>query len=541
MASAVARPGRYDAIIIGAGHNGLTAAAYLAMAGRRVLMLERRDVVGGCAVTEEVDPELAPGCRVSTASYIASMLRPTIIRDLKLEAHGLKMVACDPSVQAAFSDDDVVAWWPDKARMRAELERIAPRDVGTFFATETELKRLAAYLQPFFLEAPPDVHLTGLGRLPEMWRLYRRFKGLRGDDISGLIRFLTGSLGDFLDRRFESDKLKRLILSNSLYGKHGGPYQPGTAMGLLFHLLSGGDAEQQAWQGHVIGGMGAITRAMRSACETLGVAIRTSAEVAKINSHGGVANGVTLASGESIDAELIVSNADPKRTFLGLVEANELPDEFRHDVADIRMNGPAGKVNFVLSEEPRVNGMPADRSKAQRSLFTLIPTLQEAEDNYNSCRRGELPERLWVDCVLASNVDDTLAPAGRHMLTCFVQYLPWQLRDGNWQAQRELLGDRVTQLIGQYAPNVPGAVIARRVYTPLDLEQTFGITEGNIFHGDISLEQMFFMRPLPRWAHYRTPIRNLYLCGAGTHPGGGVTGAPGYNAAHVILKSARRQ
>jgi phytoene dehydrogenase-like protein len=541
MASAVARPGRYDAIIIGAGHNGLTAAAYLAMAGRRVLMLERRDVVGGCAVTEEVDPELAPGCRVSTASYIASMLRPTIIRDLKLEAHGLKMVACDPSVQAAFSDDDVVAWWPDEARMRAELERIAPRDVGTFFATETELKRLAAYLQPFFLEAPPDVHLTGLGRLPEMWRLYRRFKGLRGDDISGLIRFLTGSLGDFLDRRFESDKLKRLILSNSLYGKHGGPYQPGTAMGLLFHLLSGGDAEQQAWQGHVIGGMGAITRAMRSACETLGVAIRTSAEVAKINSHGGVANGVTLASGESIDAELIVSNADPKRTFLGLVEANELPDEFRHDVADIRMNGPAGKVNFVLSEEPRVNGMPADRSKAQRSLFTLIPTLQEAEDNYNSCRRGELPERLWVDCVLASNVDDTLAPAGRHMLTCFVQFLPWKLHAGSWANERELLGDRVTQLIGQYAPNVPASVIARRVYTPLDLEQTFGITEGNIFHGDISLEQMFFMRPLPRWAHYRTPIRNLYLCGAGTHPGGGVTGAPGYNAAHVILKSARRQ
>ncbi|MDA1062750.1 MAG: NAD(P)/FAD-dependent oxidoreductase [Proteobacteria bacterium] len=541
MARVETRPGRYDAIIIGAGHNGLTAAAYLAMAGRRVLMLERRNVVGGCAVTEEVDAELAPGCRVSTASYIASMLRPTIIRDLKLEAHGLKMLACDPSVQAAFSDNDVVAWWPDEPRMRDELARIAPNDVETFFATDVELKRLAAYLQPFFLEAPPDVHLTGLRQLPEMWRLYRRFKGLTGDDMSGLIRFLTGSLGDFLDRRFESDKLKRLILSNSLYGKHGGPYQPGTAMGLLFHLLSGGDANQQAWQGHVIGGMGAITQAMRSAAEELGVEIRTNAEVARINTHDSVASGVTLVSGESIDATLVVSNADPKRTFLGLVEASELPDEFRRDVADIRMDGPAGKVNFVLSEEPRVNGMPAERSKAQRSLFTLIPTLQEAEDNYNSCRRGDLPDRLWVDCVLASNVDSTLAPEGRHMLTCFVQYLPWQLREGSWETKRELLGDRVTQLIGQFASNVPASVIARRVYTPLDLEQTFGITEGNIFHGDISLEQMFFMRPLPRWAHYRTPIKNLYLCGAGTHPGGGVTGAPGYNAAHTILRSSRRQ
>jgi phytoene dehydrogenase-like protein len=374
-----------------------------------------------------------------------------------------------------------------------------------------------------------------------MWRLYRRFKGLTGDDISGLIRFLTGSLGDFLDRRFESDKLKRLILSNSLYGKHGGPYQPGTAMGLLFHLLSGGDANQQAWQGHVIGGMGAITQAMQAACESLGVEIRTNADVAEVNTHRGVATGVTLASGESIDAALVVSNADPKRTFLGLVKANELSEEFRRDVAGIRMNGPAGKVNFVLSEEPRVNGMPADRSKAQRSLFTLIPTLQEAEDNYNRCRRGDLPERLWVDCVLASNVDDTLAPEGRHMLTCFVQYLPYELREGSWETEREPLGDRVMQLIGQFAPNVPTSVIARRVYTPLDLEQTFGITEGNIFHGDISLEQMFFMRPLPRWAHYSTPIENLYLCGAGTHPGGGVTGAPGYNAAHTILKNRNWQ
>lgn len=527
---------QYDVIIVGAGHNGLTTAAYLAKAGRSVLMLERRDVVGGCAITEEVDAELAPGCRVSTASYIASMLRPTIIRDLKLESYGLRMVACDPGVQAAFDDGDIVAWWSDEKQMRAELERIAPRDIEAFFTTEAELKRLAAYLQPFFLESPPDPGARGLRKLPELWRLYRRFGGASRDDISGLLRFLTGSLGDFLDKQFESDKLKRLFLSNSLYGKHGGPYQPGTAMGLLFHLLSGGDKEQQAWQGHVIGGMGAITGAMRLACEGLGVEIRTSANVANINVLNGRATGVTLDGGESIDATLVVSNADPKRTFLNLVDATELEQEFRRDIENIRMNGPCGKVNFVLSEEPRVNGMPDTRSRAQRSLFTLIPTLQDAEDNYNACRRGELPQRLWVDCVLASNVDDTLAPAGRHMLTCFVQYLPYQLQAGNWDEQRETLGNRVTGLIGQFAPNVPGSVVARRVLAPPDLEQTFGITEGNIFHGDISLEQMFFMRPLPEWSQYETPIDALYLCGAGTHPGGGVTGAPGYNAAHAILR-----
>lgn len=528
---------KYDVIIIGAGHNGLTAAAYLAKAGQNVLMLERRELVGGCAVTEEVDPELAPGCRVSTASYIASMLRPTIIKDLKLGSYGLKMVACDPGVQAAYDDGDVVGWWSDESKMRAEMSRVAPRDIDAFFATEEELKKLAAYLQPFFLESPPDLHAQGTKKLSQAWRLYKRFGGIKSEEVAGLMRFLTGSLGDFLDQRFESDKLKRLILSNSLYGKHGGPYQPGTAMGLLFHLLSGGDAEQQAWQGHVIGGMGAITQAMQSACIDLGVEIRTGASVRQVNIQNGVATGVTLDSGEVAEAKKVISNADPKRTFLSLVDANELDVDFRKDVENIRMNGPAGKVNFVLSEEAQVNGMPADRTRSQRSLFTLVPTLQEAEDNYNACRRGDLPERLWVDCVLASNADDTLAPEDRHMLTCFVQYLPYQLRSSSWDEQREILGDRVTELIGRFAPNVPNSVIARRVITPPDLEAQFGITEGNIFHGDISLEQMFFMRPLPRWSQYETPIRGLYLCGAGTHPGGGVTAAPGYNAAQAIIRS----
>jgi phytoene dehydrogenase-like protein len=529
-----------DVIVVGAGHNGLTAAAYLARAGMRPLVLERRAVVGGCAVTEEVDSRLAPGCRVSTASYIASMLRPEVIRDLRLGSYGLKMIACEPGVQAAFEDGSVVAWWNDSARMRRELEQFAPRDVQQFFDTERELRRLASFLEPFFLEAPPDLDARGTRRIWELWRVFTRLRRASGPDIAGLMAFLTGSLGHFLDRRFSSDKLKRLILANSVYGKHGGPYQAGTALGLLFHLLTGGESREPGFQGHVIGGMGAITEAMRRACVDLGVEIRTAAAVASINQSGGRVRGVTLESGEFLESNLVVSNADPKRTFLKLMQPQDLDADFRRQIASIRMAGPCAKVNFVLGAEPHVTGMPSDRSAAERSFFTLVPTLQGAENCYNAAQCGAIFDDLWVDCVLASNADATLAPVGRHVLTCFVQYLPWQPAAGDWNSLRDRLGDAVTGIIGRYAPNVPGSVIARRVLTPLDLEQQFGITEGNIFHGDLALDQMFFMRPVAGWSRYRTPIAGLYLCGAGTHPGGGVTGAPGYNAAHVILKERSR-
>jgi phytoene dehydrogenase-like protein len=529
---------RFDAVVIGAGHNGLTTAAYLARAGRSVLVLERREIVGGCAVTEEIDPERAPGCRVSSASYIASMLRPEVIRDLRLPSYGLRMIPCEPGVQTALPVGDVISWWSDAARMREELAAKAPEDVETFFAVDAELRGLAKWLQPFFMEAPPDPGKRGLPRLVELLRVGRRFRGISGDEIAALMRFLSGSLGEFLDRHFESDGVKRLILSNSLYGKHGGPYQPGTAMGLLFHLLSGGEEQRQGYAGHVVGGMGAITQAMAASCRESGVTIRTGCEVAAINQVNGRATGVTLVDGSVVDAGTIVSNADPKRTFLQLAPEG-LSADFLANVAAIRMAGPCAKVNLVLSEEPRVRGMPASHSKAERSLFTLAPSLEEAEASYNEARQGVLPKHLWVDCVVASNVDPGLVTEGRHVLTCFVQYVPYRLDADDWNTRRESLGDQVVEIIGRYAENVPGSVVARKVYTPLDLEQVFGITEGNIFHGDICLEQLFFMRPLPGWSQYRTPIAGLYLCGAGTHPGGGVTGAPGYNAARRILADRR--
>jgi phytoene dehydrogenase-like protein len=533
----MARTKEYEAVVIGAGHNGLTAAAYLAGAGLSTLVLERREMVGGCCVTEEI----APGCRASTTSYIASMLRPEIIRDLKLASHGLRMVPCDPALQVPFPDGQVASWWADRDRTVAMLRSFSANDANTFVRVDDQLKKLARYLQPFFLEPPPQFEVDGLHGWWNLLRTGKRFRGISGTEIAQLISFLTGSLGEFLDRNYESEKVKTLFLANNVYGKHGGPYDPGTALGLLFHLLSGGEHELQGFYGHVMGGMGAITQALARAAELRGVEIRTSAPVARIDVRSGRVHGVVLEDGTEIPASTVLSNADPKRTFLGLVQNGDLPEDFRHAVQGIKMNGPCAKVNLVLAEEPKVNGMPRDANPARRALFTLVPSLEFAERCYDIAKFGEIPEQLWVDCVVASNVDPSLAPQGRHIMTCFVQYVPYFLRSGTWDDHRELLGDRVIKKIAEYAPNVPGAVVARQVLTPLDLERIYGLSEGNIFHGDLTLEQLFFMRPVPGWSQYRSPVAGLYLCGAGAHPGGGVTGAPGHNAAFQVLRDLRRR
>jgi phytoene dehydrogenase-like protein len=325
-----------------------------------------------------------------------------------------------------------------------------------------------------------------------------------------------------------------------VYGKHGGPYQPGTAIGLLFHLLSGGEHELQGFYGHVMGGMGSITQALAAAGKKLGVEIRTGATVARIDVNNERARSVVLEDGRELRARMVLSNADPKRTFLGFLDAKELPEDFLSAVRGIKMDGPCAKVNMVLAEEPRFTGASLAGTRLERTFYTLVPSLEFAERCYDIAKFGAIPEELWVDCVVSSNADASLAPPGKHILTCFVQYVPYRLRDGNWDEKRELLGDRVVKKIAEYAPNVPGTIVARQVLTPLDLERTYGLTEGNIFHGDLRLEQLFFMRPVPGWSQYRTPIDGLYLCGAGAHPGGGVTGAPGRNAAHQALRDWKK-
>jgi phytoene dehydrogenase-like protein len=528
----------WDAIVVGAGHNGLTAGALLAKAGLSTLVLERRDMVGGACVTEEI----APGCRASTTSYIASMLRPEVIRALDLGSQGLRMVPCEPALQVALEGGEVLADWNDPARTMAEIARYSPRDARAFEDATRELRQLSARLQPMLTELPPDTRATSVRGLAELVRMGRRMKGVRGTDIEGLTRLISSSLGDYIDAHFTSPQVKALLLANNLYGKHGGPYQPGTLIGLVFHMLTGGDDDQQGFFGHVMGGMGAISDAIAAAGRGYGMQVRTGAEVAAITVRAGRATGVTLADGTELTGRVVLSGADPKRTFLQLVDKTELPDDFRDAVAAIKMDGPCAKVNLVLDAEPAVTGMPADAGPGQRALFTLPPGLDVADLCYDRSKRGEIAEadQLFIDCVVASNVDDSLAPAGRHVMTCFVQYVPYRLAAGTWDQRREELGDKVVARISQFAPNVAGAVVARQVLTPLDLERTYGLTEGNIFHGDIRFDQLFHMRPVPGWARYRTPVGGLYLCGAGAHPGGGVTGAPGYNAAHQVLADLRR-
>jgi len=513
----------------------LTAAAYLAGAGLSTVVLERREIVGGCCVTEEI----APGCRASTTSYIASMLRPEVIRDLELASFGLRMVPCDPFLQVPFADGRIIRWWADRERTVEGIRKYSQRDAKTFLRVDDQLKKLARYLQPFFLEPPPRIGAAGLGGLLEMLRVGKRFRNITADEIGQLVSFLTGSLGEFLDRSYENEQVKTMFLANNVYGKHGGPYQPGTALGLLFHLLSGGEHELQGFNGHVIGGMGAISNAIAEAAKKRGAEIRTSASAARITVRDGRAEGVVLEDGTEVKARVILSNADPKRTLLGLVDARELPEEFRAKVSGIKMAGPCAKVNMVLREEPRFTATPVGATPQERSLFTLVHSLESAERCYDIAKFGEIPEELWVDCVVASNVDDSLAPAEQHVMTCFVQYVPYRLAQGTWDENRELLAKRVVRKIAEFAPNVPSAIEATQVITPLDLERTYGLTEGNIFHGDLSLEQLFFLRPVSGWAEYAMPIDGLYLCGAGAHPGGGVTGAPGHNAAKQVLKDLR--
>jgi phytoene dehydrogenase-like protein len=415
------------------------------------------------------------------------------------------------------------------------------RDGDAFLEVDRKLKALARYLQPFFLEPPPDLAAAGRRRLGEGLRLFRRFRRMGGKEAAELLVFLTGSLADFLDRHFEAEETKRLILANNVYGKHGGPYEPGSAVGLLFHLLSGGDHGVQGFNGHVMGGMGAITQAIAAAARGFGAEIVADAPVDRILVEGRRASGVVLADGTVIRARVVLSNADPKRTFLGLVGEALLPPEFARDIAAIRMAGPCAKLNLALSGEPGVIGRPADAGPLERALLSITPTLEGAQRCADTARFGDIPDELWIDCVIPSLVDDSLAPPGHHVMTCFIQYLPHAPRGGSWDEQREALADRIIAQIARLMPDLPGLILGRTLLTPFDLERRYGLTEGNIFHGDLHLGQLFSMRPVPGWSQYRTPIEGLYLCGAGAHPGGGVTGAPGHNAAMQVLKDHPRR
>jgi phytoene dehydrogenase-like protein len=462
-------------------------------------------------------------------------MRPEVIRDLGLSKHGLRMTPCDPLLFVPSRDGHPLFLYQDPRRTAAGIERLSPRDAAAFVSFDVEIKRLAAYLEPFFMEPPPVLD-GGLSALPDMARAGLRLRKIGEADIARLIRFLTASVADLVDPRFEREEVKNLIGCSNVLGAHGGPMTPGSASGLVFHSLSGGDELSQGFMGHVQGGMGSITQALAAAARAHGCEVRTGAPVARILTEGGRAVGVTLASGEEIRARVVASNADPKRTFLHLLESGTLDASFREAVAGIRMAGPCAKINFALSEAPVLPQMPEGATPQERSDFTICPDMRYHEKAWDETKHGHASTRPYVDCVVPTHLDPGLAPPGRHVLTAFVQYAPYRLTEGDWATERERMADRVTDAIAEFAPNFKRSVLARDILSPVDLETRYGLTEGNIFHGDLSLGQLFLGRPVPGWARYRTPIRALYLCGAGTHPGGGVTGAPGYNAARQILK-----
>jgi phytoene dehydrogenase-like protein len=523
----------YDIIIVGAGHNGLVTAAYLARAGLRVLVLERRDVVGGACVTEE----LWPGFKVSTAAYVNSLLRPEIIRDLQLARHGFELLPRSPSSFTPFPDGRFLLMGPDKALTHQQVAKFSARDAEALPRYETMLERVADFIEPTLLETPPDpwslrprnlARLAGLG-----WRFLRL-----GRDGPRAIEILTGAARPILDRWFESEELKIALATDAIIGAMASPSMPGTAYVLFHHVMGECNGVRGMW-GYVRGGMGGITQALASAARASGAEIRLESPVAKILTRRHRVTGVALADGAAFHARKVASNADAHVTFLDLLEEGELPAEFVAAVRNLDYSSASLKINVALSELPdftavRGSGLPPNDHL--RGTIHVAPTLDYMERAYDDAKYGRPSADPILECTIPSVVDTTVAPPGRHVMSLFVQYAPYQLRNGGWDVVKEQFADRCFDILTDYAPNFKRAVIARQVLSPLDLERRFGLTGGNIFQGAMTLSQLFFLRPLPGYADYRSPIKGLYLCGSATHPGGGVMGACGYNAAREILK-----
>jgi phytoene dehydrogenase-like protein len=525
-------PERYDAIVVGGGHNGLVNAAYLARAGRKVLVLERRHVLGGAAVTEEV----FPGFRFSVCSYVVSLLRPEIIRELDLPRHGLEILPLD----GTFTPMEGNYLWRmnDHSRSRREIYRHSAVDAEAYDEYGKAMVDMARFVKPILSMVPPDPWRADLPGYNRMYGLLRRFQKLPRRDQHNLIQLMTTSAVDLLDRWFETDVLKATMSASGIIGTFLGVRSPGTAYVLLHHYMGEIDGAFRSW-GFARGGTGAISEAIASAAREAGVTIRTEAPIERIKVANGRATGVVLAgSGQEIDAGLVVSSLDPHLTFLKLMDAQSLPDDFLAGVRQYKLRGSSGKVNMALSGLPDFTCLPGNGAHL-RGAVSISPGVEYMERAYDDAKYGDFSKRPYIDMVIPTLTDPSVAPPGQHILSCFVQYAPYKLREGTWDEKREAFGDTVVDTISQYAPNLKSLILHRQVLTPLDLEREWGLTEGNIFHGELSLEQLFFLRPVAGWARYRTPVKGLYMCGSATHPGGGIMGAPGRIAALEILKDGR--
>jgi phytoene dehydrogenase-like protein len=524
---------RYDAVIVGGGHNGLVAAAYLARAGRRVVVLERRELVGGCSVTEEV----WPGFRVSTAAYLTSLLQEKVVRDLDLPRFGYQVDAKDPAFFSPYPDGRYLFFWQDRQRTLEEIARFSRHDAEVYPAYEDHIERLSQVVEGLLLTTPPEYPPRGAGDLVDYVKILARLRGLGRDDMVGLVKIFTQSAADFLDEWFESEEIKVTLATDGVIGANGGPRSPGTAYILLHHCMGGVAGKRGLW-GFVRGGMGAVSNAIADSARSLGAEMRTNAAVERILVRHGRARGVVLATGEEIEASVVASNLDPKRTFLHLVDESELPGGFVTAIRRWRSEGTSLKINLALSGLPDFKCLPGAPGPQHRATMHICPSIEYVEHAWDDAKYGRPSRSPMIEMTVPTMYDPSLAPEGRHIMGIFLQYAPYTLAEGTWDELREPFSDRVLDIIEEYAPNIRSIVVDRQVLTPLDLERQFGITGGNIFHGEMSVDQMFSLRPVAGWARYRTPIRGLYLCGSGAHPGGGVMGAPGHNAAREILRGA---
>jgi phytoene dehydrogenase-like protein len=521
--------GSYDAIVIGGGHNGLVSAAYLARAGKKVLVLERRHVLGGAAVTEEV----FPGFRFSVCSYVVSLLRPEIIRELELPRHGLEILPLDGTFTPMPNGDHL--WrMSDHAKTRREIYRHSPTDAEAYDEYAKAMVEMARFVKPILSMVPPDPFAYDVKGLGKLAGLGQRFRTLSRGQQHSLLQLMTMSAADLLDQWFETDVLKATMSASGIIGTFLGVRSPGTAYVLLHHYMGEIDGAFRSW-GFSRGGTGAISLAIAGAAREAGVEIRTEAPVARIKARGGRVTGVVLPNGDEIDAKLVLSSADPRITFQKLMEPGDLPAEFLEDVGRYKYRGSSGKVNLALDALPDFSCLPGPGAHL-RGAISVSPGVEYMERAYDDAKYGDFSRRPYIDMVIPSLTDPSVAPPGKHVLSCFVQYAPYKLREGTWDQKREAFGDTVVDTISEYAPNLKKLILHRQVLTPLDLEREWSLSEGNIFQGELSLEQLFFLRPVPGWARYRTPIGGLYLCGSATHPGGGIMGAPGRLAALEVLK-----
>lgn len=533
----------YDCIVIGAGHNGLVCANYLARTGRKVLVLERRDVIGGACVTEE----LWPGYKISTASYVVSLLLPEIESELALKDYGYKVLARNPSSFTPMADGRHLILGPDQALNQKEIVKFSAKDAEAYPRYEAMLEKVAECIEPTLTQTPPDIL-----PLPKSWRkrsLGDRFRNLRrgysafqaikslGEQIPEAAELLVGGARQILDRWFESDELKATLATDAIIGTFQPISAPGTAYVLLHHVMGSAGGSRGVW-GYVEGGMGALSQAIAKSAEAQGVEIRTSADVKEIQVENGKTVGVELSDGTVLPTRSVASCADAHVTFEKLIAPQHLPESFRGAVSRIDYSSASMKINLAVSELPNFTCLPGNDEVGPQHRGTIHfgACLEDLERAYDDAKYGEPSKKPIVEMTIPTSVDRTIAPDGHHILSLFVQYAPYQLKHGNWDEIKGKFADRCIEVIAEYAPNVPDSIIHRQVVSPLDLERTYSLTGGNIFQGAMPLHQLFNMRPVPGWSDYRTPIDGLYLCGSAAHPGGGVMGACGRNASREMIR-----